>query len=488
MLKKVLMFLGLAIVGLLAIVLVKTAMFSSKQVQVKPVKVSVDAQTVAKRLAESIRFRTISFEDSKQFKGKPFLDLIQFIEKSFPLVHKHLKVEKINKYSLLYTWKGSDPSLKPFLLMGHTDVVPVATGTLKDWKHPPYSGKIVDGAIWGRGSLDDKVAVIGVLEGVEALLAQKFKPKRTLYLAFGHDEEIGGNYGHKAIGARLKKRGVTLEYVLDEGMLITDGILPGVKQPVALVGLAEKGYVTIKLSIKGKGGHSSMPPKHTSIGLLSTAVHRLERNPMPARIHGPTAKMFEYAGPEMSFGLKAVFANLWLFRPVVMGILKKKKSTHATIRTTTAVTMFNSGTKENVLPVHASVVINFRILPGDSIKSVVAHVKKVINNDNIKVSYANAKFFTEPSPVSSIDAKGFKVVQRSIREIFPSAIVAPNLVVGGTDSRHYISLCKNIYRFVPIKMKPSDVKRIHGTNERIMVDNYADIVRFYQQLIRNSQH
>ncbi len=488
MLKKVLMFLGLTIAGLLAVVLVKTATFSSKQVQMKPVKVSVDVQAVAKRLAESIRFRTISFEDSKQFQGKPFLDLIQFLEKSFPLVHKHLKVEKVNKYSLLYMWKGSDPSLKPFLLMGHTDVVPVAGGTLKDWKHPPYSGKIVDGAIWGRGSLDDKVAVLGALEGVEALLAQNFKPKRTLFLAFGHDEEIGGSDGARAIAARLKKRGVTLEYVLDEGMVITNGIVPGVKKPVALIGLAEKGYVTLKLSIKGKGGHSSMPPKHTSIGVLSSAIHRLERNPMPARFQGPTAKLFEYVGPEMSFGLKAVFANLWLFKPVVMGILKKKKSTHATIRTTTAVTMFNSGTKDNVLPIHASATVNFRVLPGDSIKGVLEHVKKVINSDQIEVRYANPNFFIEPSPVSPVDAKGFKVVQRSIREIFPKAVVAPNLVIGGTDSRHFTTLTKNIYRFLPISVKSADLKRIHGTNERILVDNYADVVRFYQQLIRNSQN
>lgn len=486
MLKKILMLVGVVVVALVAVVMFKAATFSSKQLKVKPVKVDIDEKGVAQRLAASVRFRTISFENPKMFKGKPFADLLKFIEKSYPLVHKNLKKEVINNYSLLYTWKGSDSSLKPFMIMGHTDVVPVAKGTLKDWKHPPYSGKIVNGAIWGRGTLDDKVAVFGALEAVEALLAKNFKPKRTLYLSFGHDEEIGGHQGAQAIAKLLKKRGVTLEYVIDEGMVITKGILPGVKKPVALIGLAEKGNVSLKLSLKGKGGHSSMPPKHTSIGLLSSAIHRLERNQMPPRLEGPTGTMFEYAGPEMSFGMRLVFANMWLFKPLVIGLLEKKKSTNATIRTTTAATIFSSGTKENVLPTHATAIVNFRILPGDSVKSVIAHVKKVIKDKRIKVELGSG-FNNEPSSVSPTKVMGFKVIQRTIGEIFPDAVVAPNLVIGGTDSLHYKIVCKNIYRFLPLSVTSADLKRIHGTNERIVAKNYANIVRFYIQLVRNSQ-
>lgn len=486
MLKKLLKLIGITLLLVLVAVAANTWLFSSKQVQVQPVTIAVDTQAVAQRLSQSITFPTISHEHPKQFDPKPFVGFHQFLQQTYPRVHQHLKREMVNQYSALYTWTGTDPKLQPYLLMGHLDVVPVAPGTEKDWKYPPFSGKIAEGAIWGRGTLDDKCAVLGILEAVEALLQQGYRPKRTVYLAFGHDEEISGKQGAQAIAALLKQRGIKLAYVLDEGMVIVHGIVPGIKKPTALIGLAEKGYLTVQLSVKGTGGHSSMPPKQTAIGVLSSAIHRLERNQMPAHYHGPTAEMFTYLGPEMALGLKMVFANLWLFRPLVKRILAAKPSTNASIRTTTAVTLVEGGVKDNVLPIHAKATVNFRILPGDTIDSVTAHVHRIVQDKRVQVSVLHPEFGKNPSPVSPTNTASFATLQRTIREIFPDAIVAPNLMLGGTDSRHFIELSPNIYRFLPLSLTSPDLDRIHGTNERITLENYANIVRFFLRLIQNS--
>ncbi len=487
MLKKIVKMVGVLFVLLLVVLLARTLMFRSKQIHVKPVKVTVDVQQLTKHLSQGVRFKTISHQDPKKFDPKPFLAFHKFLQKTYPIVHKNLRREVVNKYSLLYTWKGSNQKLKPMMLMGHIDVVPIAPGTLKDWKYPPFSGTITKTKIWGRGTLDIKLAILGSLEAIEALLAKGFKPQRTIYLAFGHDEEIGGSQGAKQIAALLHKRGVELEFVVDEGMALTQGLMPGIQKPVALVGLAEKGYVTYKLSIRGSGGHSSMPPKSTAIGRLSRAITRLEKNPLPPTLDGPSGKMFAYIGPEMPFLQKMVFANLWLLKPVLIRLLSGKNSTNATIRTTTAVTMFTSGIKDNVLPVHASALVNFRIFPGETKKTVKAHIRNVIRDKSINIEIFQPQFSSNPSPVSRVESFGFKAIERSIKEVFPTAIVAPNLVLGGTDSRHFSTICNNILRHIPLYITPKDVKRIHGTNERILIENYANIVRFYIRLLKNSQ-
>lgn len=485
MLKRILLGIGLLLGLLIALLVGRALMFPSKQITVKPVTVEVDAKEVAGRLAEAVRFKTISHQDPKQFDPKPFLALHAFMQKSFPNAHKVLTREVINQYSLLYTWKGSDTSLPPVVLMGHMDVVPVQKGTEKDWKHPPYSGKLADGAIWGRGTLDDKVAVIGLMEAAEFLAKKGFQPTRTIYFAFGHDEEIGGNDGAKKIAELLAKRKVKAAFVVDEGMAVTHGIMAGLGAPMALIGLAEKGYVTVRLKARSSGGHSSMPPRESAAGILSRAVLRLEKNPMPARIVGATRQLLNFVGPEMNFGNKLVISNLWLLEGVLRGILEKKPSTNATLRTTTAVTILRAGVKDNVLPITAEALVNFRILPGDSVQSVVAHVKKVINDKRVKVDKGEAGLNKEPSPVSDTNTKGFVSMHKSIRQVFHKAKVAPGLVLGGTDSRHFINVSQQIYRFLPIEVTSKDLKRLHGTNERITVSNYAKAVQFYIQLLRN---
>jgi len=367
--------------------------------------------------------------------------------------------------------------------MSHQDVVPVEPGTEKDWTHPAFSGLIDGGWIWGRGALDDKVGVLAILEATETLLARDFQPQRTVYFAFGHDEEVGGNQGAAAIAALLERRGIHPELILDEGGLIAEGMVQGIKQPVALIGTAEKGYLSVELVAEAAGGHSSMPPRHGAIGKLAEAVEKLEDHPMPARIDGATKRSFEYLAPEMPFVPRLVLANLWLFAPVAERQFAADPPANARIRTTTAATVFQAGIKENVLPHRARAVVNFRILPGDSIEDVLRRVRETVGPE-IRVS-ATGVTKTEPSPESQDSAPEFALLQRTLAQLFPGTVVSPNLLSGGTDTKHYLRLSRNVYRFLPIRMKAEDLARLHGTNERVGVENYGEIVRFYAQLLRN---
>ncbi len=473
---------------LMAVVLVKTVTFTSKQIHAAAVQIeNADEGKAARHLSDAVKFKTISYEDTKRIDYTQLVKLRDYLQKTYPLAHKNLKREIVSSYSLLYTWQGSDTALKPILLMGHMDVVPVEAGTEKNWMHTPFDGKIADGFIWGRGTMDDKLCVVGLLEAVESLLKFGFKPKRTIYLAFGHNEEIGGEGGAKKIAEILKSRNIQLDYVLDEGLaIITKGIIPGLSSPLALIGIAEKGYLSVELSVETEGGHSSTPPPHTSIGILASAVKKLEDNPVPGGIRGPAKKMFAYVGPEMQFHMKMAIANLWLFHPVVEKLLAENPASNAVMRTTTAVTMLNAGIKDNVIPQNARAVVNFRILPGDTVESILAHVKKTINNPLVKVKPLFSG--TNPSPVSSTENESFKTLQKTVKEIFPDSVIAPSLVLGATDSRHYQNIANDVYRFVPMVVSPDDLARVHGTNERLAVKNFAQIIQFYAQLMRNSQH
>jgi carboxypeptidase PM20D1 len=436
----------------------------------------------AERLAGALRLRTISPEDPAAFDATAFRDLHAYLRASFPRLHAELQREVIGEHSLLYTWHGSDPRLRPILLAGHLDVVPVEDGTQDQWQHEPFSGLISDSFIWGRGAIDNKSTVIGTLEAVEMLLAERVRPTRTVYLAFGHDEEVGGTHGAREIAALLKSRGVALEMVLDEGGVISDGVLPGVAAPVALIGVAEKGFVTIELSTRVTGRHSSMPPRESAVGILSAAIAKLENHQMPARLEGATEQLFETIGPEFPAVQRAVFANLWLTRPVVLRTLEKTPSTNAMVRTTTAPTIFRAGTKDNVLPSHARAVINFRILPGDSVASVMDHVRRVIDDTRIEMT-VGGRFTAEPSPVSSSGTEGFRTISRALRSVVPQAIVAPYLVVVVTDARHYSELTENAFRFLPLRLTSQDLERMHGSDERVAIRDYYTAIRIYRQLL-----
>lgn len=483
--RNVFLVLIAAIVVLAAVLAFNVFSHGSRQLQVAAVpKVPVDAQGPAARLAEAIRFRTISSYEKPEQHADALRGMHAHIEKSFPAFHAAAKREVVAGLSLLYTWEGADPKAQPIALLAHQDVVPVAPGTDKDWQHPPYDGVVAGGFIWGRGSWDDKGNLYSMLEAAEALAKAGFKPKRTVYFAFGHDEEIAGLRGAKNIAGLLASRGVKLDFVLDEGLLITDGLLKGLDKPAALIGLAEKGYATLALHAEATPGHSSMPPRDTAIGMMAAALARLEDNRLPLQIRGTVAEMFDTVAPEMSGINRVALSNLWLFKPLLLRELAKTGPTEAAVRTTTALTIFNAGDKDNVLPGHADATVNFRLLPGDTQASVTEHVRGTIGNERIAIKPFSGNF--DPPPATGTASPSYQMLNRTIREIFPDVIVAPGLMVGATDSRHYAGVTDKIFRFSPVRANGEDLKRFHGTNERLSIDGYADMIRFYRRLLENS--
>jgi len=475
----------LAMVALMgALMIARAVTFTSRQINVAPAPpMSLDQDALVMRLADAIKFKTISFQSPMDSSAKEFQRFNSFLIKSFPRVHAQLTKEIVNEYSLLFTWKGKNQQLKPVLLMAHLDVVPVEPASEPSWTYPPFSGQLADGFIWGRGAMDDKASVMGILEAVEYLLQTGFMPERSVYLAFGHDEEIGGKGGAAKIAELLASGRVELEFVLDEGMNILSGVINGIAAPVALIGVAEKGYLSIELSADAPGGHSSIPPAETAIGSISRALQRLEAASFSAKLRGPTRAMLEFLGPEMDWAKKLALANLWLFEPLVTIQLSRSPLTNAIMRTTLAPTMFNAGVKENVLPTQARAVINLRIMPEESTAGVLEQVRKAI--DDPKITLTPLPIRVEPSAVTDSESPSFKLLARTIRQTAPHAIVAPSLLVATTDSRHYAGLTKNILRFLPITLTGADTKRFHGIDERISIPDYQRCVHFYAQLIRS---
>ena len=485
MIKRALLVLLLALFGLAVVIAGNTWRTPSRQLQVPAVqKVSVDATAVAERLSGAIPIRTVSSFEAGQSNGEEFRKFHAYLAQKFPRLHATLKKEVVGDNALLYTWSGSDPAAKPIALMAHQDVVPIAPGTEKAWEVDPFSGQIKDGFVWGRGTWDNKGNLLAQMEAVEMLVASGFQPRQTIYLVAGDDEEVSGLRGAKPIAELLKSRGVQLDWVLDEGLLVTEGVLAGLDKPAALIGLAEKGYGTFFLSLDTPPGHSSMPPSRTAIGSMSAALARLEAHPMPAAIGGVAGEMFATLAPEMSGFNRVALSNLWLFGPVVQGQLEKGVSSNAMLRTTTALTIVRAGNKDNVLPGRAEAAVNFRVLPGDTLASVEAHIRNTVANDAITIKQYPGN--SEPSPVSPIESTGYRTIAQSVRQTFPDAIVAPGLMIAATDSRHFAILSDAVYRFSPVRARGEDLPRFHGTNERISIANYVEMIQFYHQLLRNT--
>ena len=486
--RKLLALLGIVVFALAVAVGAKTLLTPSRQLAIAPATpVKVDAAAAADRLGAAVRLKTIASRDDAEANASEFTALHSLLQMSFPKAHAVLQREVVGKYGLVYTWQGTDPKLAGIGLMAHQDVVPIAPGTEGDWQQPPFSGALKDGFVWGRGAWDDKGNLMSMMEAVELLAASGFKPRQTLYLIFGQDEEIGGLRGAQQIAKLFKERGIRLQFIVDEGLLITDGVLPGLTKPAALIGVAEKGYMSLLLSASATPGHSSMPPPQagsSAIGMMSAALARLDDRQMPAAVKGLSREMFETIAPEMSGVNRVLLSNLWLFKPLVERQLAKGASTNAMLRTTTALTIVNAGNADNVLPGRANATVNFRILPGDTSDAVIAHVTDTIANSAITLEKGPG--FSEASKVAATDSAGFQLINKTLRQLHPDVIVAPGLMVAATDSRYFDGVADNIYKFSPVRAKPEDLKRFHGTNERISIANYVELIQFWHQLIGNS--
>lgn len=488
MLKKILWGLLALVLLLVGAVALNTWRKSPRQLPVSPLApLAVDEAAVALRLAQAVRLRTVSAREDAALNADQFKAFHALLQQRFPRVHAQLQRELVGDLGLLYTWPGRDTVAKPVLLLAHQDVVPVAPGTEGDWAQPPFSGAVQDGFVWGRGSWDDKGNLMSQLEAVEMLLASGFQPERTVYLAFGADEEVGGQRGAAQIAALLKQRQVQLDFVIDEGLLVLEGILPGIQQPTALIGVAEKGYMTVVLKMAATPGHSSMPPPKgaSAIAMLSAALKRLDDQQLPGGIRGVAGEMFDTLAPHMQGFSRVALSNLWLFGPLVQKQLEAAGSTNAMLRTTTALTMLNAGNKENVLPGRAEATVNFRLLPGDTREGVMEHVRHQVE---AAVPGAQYELLALPggskaSKVAPTDSAQYRSLATTIREVFPDALVAPGLMVAGTDSAHFGAISDHIFKFSPIRANSEDLQRFHGTNERLQVKHYADAIRFYHRLI-----
>ncbi|MDJ0877150.1 MAG: M20 family peptidase [Halieaceae bacterium] len=481
---KKFLILSVVLVGLVTLLLVRGhTQFPDRQLHgVEPLpQTPVDAEAMAQRLAGAIRIPTIAHDDRSNFDEAAFLDFHRYLEQHYPLIHAAATREVINGYSLVYRIDGHNAELKPALFMGHIDVVPVDPATIDEWIHGPFSGAIDQGIVWGRGAVDDKLTVMALMEAMELMLAAGEKPQRTVYFSFGHDEEVGGKDGAGHVAEHFKAQGISFEFVLDEGGAVTQGLVAGVEAPVAMIGIAEKGYMNLHLTVNASGGHSSQPPPHTAAGILAAAIVKVEDNPFPADLSALEPN-FYYMGHYFPYSTRVALANTWLLSPLVEQVLLASRTAAPSIRTTTAVTMLEGSSKSNILPTRATAVVNFRILPGDSVAGVKQHIVDAIDDERVEVTVHMAN---EPSPVSSTESFGYKLLERTIRGSDGEVLVTPYLVQGGTDAKHFVDLSDSVYRFMMFRVNPMTAKRVHGVNEQVSVDHYVEAVRFYHALLSN---
>jgi len=469
---------------LVGVGLFRTVQLESRQVATQAPDPIPVASSAPERLARALEFRTVTKRDPASLDSAAYRNLYQYLETAFPTVHDTLQVSAVNDLSRLYTWTGTDSTASPIVLMAHVDVVPIEPGTRRAWSHPPFSGTISEDYVWGRGALDDKSSVVAILEALSTMIQAGVRPQRTVYVALGHDEEVGGPRGASAMAERVTAGGTKPAVVVDEGGASTEGALPGLDRPLAVVGVAEKGYLSIELKAEAPGGHSSAPPDSTSIEILNDALGRLLDNPLSSRLDGVTGQMLDYVAPEMGFPLRLALANRWLTAPGIRYALNQQPTTKAAIRTVQVPTRLNAGVKDNVIPSSATATINYRILPTQSVDEVLAHVRSAMGPLPVTIETGQT---SEPTTISSVDGTPFRVLKRTIRQVTSdSVVVAPYLVPGATDSRYYADATEHVYRFLPYTLTPDDRGRIHGTNERISIADYRTVVRFYVQLLRNA--
>ena len=475
--------LGLALAALVAVVLVRTWLAVPATIAVERIAPALDAQAMASRLSAAVAIPSLSASDDPA-SLQPFAQLYALFETQFPRMHAALPREVIGGGALLYRWAGRE-DCPATLLAAHLDVVPVEPGTEGEWTHPPFSGAIADGQVWGRGAIDDKAGALAILEAVEHLLGEGFAPRCTVWIAFGHDEETGGRRGAVAIAARLREQNAQLAFVLDEGGALTQGTVPGVAIPIATIGVAEKGYLSVRFTARGDGGHSSMPPRHTAVGRLARAVANLEEERPQAEFGEVQRELLRRIAPHAQFGRRIALANLWLTGPLVESMLAAAPATDATLRTTTAPTMFNAGVKDNVLPQQAEAVVNFRIRPGDSVQGVLQHVRDTVDDPLVEIAAVDA-FASEPTPPADWRGETFAALDTALRRASPEAqiVVAPYVTNGATDARHYAALTSNLYRLLPALLTPDLLGSFHGTDERLPVAELERMVRFHIALLQ----
>jgi carboxypeptidase PM20D1 len=440
--------------------------------------VAVDGARAARHLAEAVRLRTVSHQDAARNDWPEWDRLHAWLEATYPAAHAAMTREVVAGHTLVYRWPGTDRARRPIVLMAHHDVVPVTPGTEAGWRHPPFEGVIDDGAVWGRGSVDNKGSLVALFEAIEALAAGGFAPAASVIVVSGHDEEAGGG-GAAAAAALLESRGVEAEFVLDEGLAVVADF-PLLGRPVALVGVAEKGYGTLEVTAPAAGGHSSAPPPETGVETLARAVLAITSRPYRLRFDGPGADMVRALAPEAGALVRMAVANEWLFAPLLVQQIAATPAGAASLHTTIAPTMLRGSTRENVLPQDAAAWINYRIAPGQTSDEILARAREATRNIDVRLEWTRPP--SEPPPVSSTSSRGWQWVAAAAARNgeFP---VAPGLVTATTDSRSMTAVSRDIYRFQPIVASMREFEMIHGTNEHLTLENLARMTDFYARLL-----
>lgn len=478
MLKRFIYLILLVLLGIAAVVLFNTFRFSGKIPVRQSLPLTGISDSAALHLSNAIQIKTVSFGDTLPVDTAEFRKFKAFLETTYPTVHQKLPRLIFNEFSYVFKWKGKDTTLKPYVIMGHMDVVPVEAVAEKNWLVPSFSGMIKDDTIWGRGAVDDKASVIAILEAAEQLLKENFQPERTIYLCFGHDEEIAGKRGAAKISAWFKEQKIEPELVVDEGGQVDTEHFKELKRPVAVIGVGEKGYVNIDLTVEKPGGHSSMPQQETAIDILNKAIMHIREHQMPANIPAPIQELFTRIGPGGSFVNRMALSNQWLFKGMLIAQLEKTKETNALIHTTLVPTIVKAGIKDNVIPSVAKATFNSRILPGETSDDVVNFVTKAINDERVTVKKQTISLM-EPSAMTSSDHPMFKRMEEITYKTVPGAIVSPYLMIGATDSRYFRPFSSAVLNFAPM----TDAKGFHGINERIPVSDLKRMIFYYRLMM-----
>lgn len=479
--KKFFGFLGIILLALIVIILFNT--FRTKPWPVSNLNKELVPlpDSAALHMSEAIQIPTISISDTLPIDTAAYLRFNAFVDKSYPLIKQHLTKTMVDSLNFVFEWKGQNSSLAPIILMGHYDVVPVEEAVLDKWIVSPFSGKITDSCIWGRGSVDDKCGVISALEATEAMLRKNFTSQRTIFLCFGHDEEMSGS-GARAIVKYLKQRNIRPELVLDEGGEITEGKVKDVKRPIAVIGVAEKGYASFELSVEKEGGHSSKPAKETAIDILAKALFHLRTTTADSKITPPVKEFISrISSSSDKFINRMAAANMWAFESITKNVLSANPEGYAMIHTTIVPTILQSGVKDNVIPSTAKAIVNSRILTGETSKTVEEFIRKAINDDRVKIKPISS-IDADPSPATNIQSSAFARIESAVYRTIPNVIPAPYLMIGATDSKYYRKISDRVLNFTPM----TDSKGFHGINERLPLGDFQRTINFMMTIIEES--
>jgi len=469
----------LGLIGVLAIIIaIRTFKFKPKMETSNSYEhITIDKEKALMHFSTLLKIKTITYRDEALIDKEAFNTFKETIKKLYPLVHDQLAIHYIDERGILMHWQGRSKD-KPMVLMSHYDVVPVDDDK---WEVPPFSGHIDETFIWGRGAIDTKLTLVAILEAAETLLSQAFVPAQDLYFSFGGDEEISGN-ATPAIVSFLEEKGIRPYLVVDEGGAIVSDVFPGVQKPCAFVGIGEKGYIDLEVSLRGKGGHSSSPPPKTLTQELARAITRLENNPLDAEISTPAKALFDTLGRHSTLLYRIIFANLWCFSPLLKWQFKLSGGEmNALIRSTVSVTMLKGSKAYNILPSEVRMGINIRLLEKDKVDKVINQIK-VLLGKAYRVETVESR---EASPYTSVESEQWHFFKEAITTIYDEVAVSPYLMLGASDSRHYVDIADAILRFSPMVLTPDELARMHSHDERVSKENYYNAIQFFSYMMQH---